>query len=41
MSKSVVIFLTGGIPECEFDPLAVHLDIRHVVFKDGGHVDLQ
>lgn len=38
-TESVVVFLTGGIPESEFDMTAVNLDISDVVLEDGGDVD--
>jgi hypothetical protein len=40
-SDSLVIFLTGGIPKRQLDPLAIHIDIGDVVLKDGGNVDLR
>jgi hypothetical protein len=39
-AESVVIFLAGGIPEGEFDVLAVNLDIGDVVLENGRDVDL-
>jgi hypothetical protein len=39
-AETVVIFLTGGIPEGELDVLAVNLDIGNVVLEDSGDVDL-
>jgi hypothetical protein len=39
-AETVVILLAGGIPEGEFDVLAVNLDIGDVVLKDGGDIDL-
>jgi hypothetical protein len=40
-SDSLVIFLTGGIPKSQLDPLAIHVDIGDIVLKDGGNVDLR
>ena len=40
-AKAIVIFLTGGIPQGEFDVLSVHLYIGHVVLKNSGDIDLQ
>lgn len=39
-AETVVIFLTGGIPEGELDVLAINLDIGDVVLEDSGDVDL-
>ena len=39
-AESVVIFLASGIPEGEFDVLAVNLDIGDIVLEDGRDVDL-
>jgi hypothetical protein len=39
-AETVVILLTGGIPEGELDVLAVNLDVGNVVLEDGGDVDL-
>lgn len=39
-AKTVVILLSGGIPQREFDGLAVDLDVGDVVLKDGWDVDL-
>ena len=39
-SESVVIFLSCGIPEGKFDVLSIDLDVRHVIFKNCGDVDL-
>lgn len=39
-TKTIVIFLTGSIPEGKFDVLAVNLDVGDVVLEDGGDVDL-
>lgn len=39
-SETIVILLSGGIPECEFDPTAIDLDICDVVLEDGWNVVL-
>jgi hypothetical protein len=39
-SKTVIVFLASGIPQCEFHVLSVNLDIGDVVFKNSGDVDL-
>ena len=39
-SQSVVVLLAGGIPERELDVSSVNLNVRDVVLKDGGDVDL-
>lgn len=38
-TESVVVFLTGGIPECELYMTAIDLDISNVVFENGGDVN--
>jgi hypothetical protein len=40
-TETVIVFLSRGIPEGEFDMLAVNLDIGDVVLEHGGHVYLQ
>lgn len=39
-TKTVVIFLTGGIPKRELYMAAINLDIGNVVLENGGDVDL-
>lgn len=39
-SKSIVIFLTCGIPKRELDVLSIYLDVGDVVLKDSWDVDL-
>ena len=39
-TETVVVFLTGGIPERELDMTAVDLDVGNVVLEDGRDVDL-
>ena len=40
IKSSLVIFLTGGIPKGQLDPLSIHIDIGNIVLKDGRNVDL-
>ena len=40
-AETVVVFLTGGIPEGELDVLAINLDIGDVVLEDSGDIDLR
>jgi hypothetical protein len=37
---SLVIFLPGGIPEGQLDPLSIHIDIGNIILKNGRNVDL-
>lgn len=39
-TESVVILLSGGIPEGELDALAVDNNVGDVVLENGGNVDL-
>ena len=39
-SKTIVIFLSSGIPKSQFNVLAVNLDVGNVIFKDGRNVNL-
>lgn len=39
-SETIVVLLSGGIPEGEFDSTAVDLDICDIVFEDGWNVVL-
>jgi len=39
-TKAVVIFLAGGIPQCEFNLFPINLYICNVVLKDGWDVNL-
>jgi len=39
-AEAIVILLTSGIPQREFDGLAVDLYVRNVVLKDRWHVHL-
>lgn len=39
-SESVVILLSGGIPQRQLDVLAINLDVGDIVLKDSGDVDL-
>ena len=39
-TQTVVVFLTGGIPEGKLHMAAIDLDIGNVVLEDGGDVDL-
>ncbi len=39
-AKTVVIFLTGGIPQSQLDVLSINLDIGDVVLEDGWDVNL-
>jgi hypothetical protein len=39
--QSVIIFLTGGIPQCELDGPATDVDLGNVILKDGGDIELQ
>lgn len=40
LDYSLVIFLSCGIPKCQFDLLSIHFDIGDVVFENGRNVDL-
>ena len=40
-TKTIVILLTGGIPQGQLDVLAINLDVGDVVRKDGWDVDLK
>lgn len=31
---------TSGIPQRQLHVFPIYLDVRNIVFKDGGHVDL-
>jgi len=39
-AQTVVVLLTGRIPQRKLDMLAIDLDIGDVVLEDGGNVDL-
>jgi len=39
-SETVIIFLTGGIPQGKLDVFTVNLDISDVVLEHGRYVDL-
>ena len=39
-TKTIVILLTGGIPQGQLDVLAINLDVGDVVLEDGWNVDL-
>ena len=39
-TKTVVVFLAGGIPQGKFNVFPVNLYICNVVLKDGGDVNL-
>lgn len=39
-TETVVIFLTRRIPKGQFNMLAIHFYIGHVVLEDGGDVHL-
>ena len=39
-AETVVIFLTGRIPESQLNMLSIDLDIGDIVLEDGGDVDL-
>jgi len=39
-AKPIVVFLTGRIPQCEFNVFSVNLYICNVILKDGGDVNL-
>lgn len=39
-TKTIIVFLSGGIPKSKFDMLAIHFYVCNVVFKHGGDVDL-
>ena len=38
--ETIIVLLSGGIPECEFNTTAIDLDIRNVVLEYGGYVVL-
>ena len=38
--QSIVVLLTGRVPECELHLFAVHLDVGDVVLEHGGDVHL-
>lgn len=38
--ETIVVFLTGRIPQGELDMLSIYLDICDVVLKDGWYVNL-
>ena len=38
--ERIVVFLAGGIPECQLDVLTINFDICNIVFEYGGHIDL-
>lgn len=40
-AETIVIFLAGGIPQGEFDVLAIDLNIGHIVLKDSWDIDLK
>jgi hypothetical protein len=40
-AQAIVVLLTCGIPEGQFDVLAVNLDVGDVVLEDRGDVDLK
>lgn len=40
-AQPVVILLASGIPQGQLDVLAIDLDIRDIVLKDGRDVDLE
>ena len=40
-AETVIILLTGRIPQGELDVLSVNVDIGDVVLENGGDVDLQ
>jgi len=40
-SETVIVFLACGIPQGEFDVLAVYLDVGDIVLEYGGYVDLE
>lgn len=33
--ETLVLFLTGSVPQCQLDGLAVELNVGHIVVKDG------
>lgn len=39
-AQTVVVLLTGGIPQRQLDMLAIDLDIGDVVLEDGRNIDL-
>ena len=39
-AEAVVIFLTRGIPERQFNVFAIDLNIGDIILEDGGNVDL-
>jgi hypothetical protein len=39
-AKTIIIFLASGIPQGQFDVLAVNFNIGNVVLKDGGDINL-
>lgn len=39
-AKPIVVFLTGRIPQCEFNVFSVNLYICNVILKDRGDINL-
>jgi hypothetical protein len=39
-AQAIVIFLSSRIPKGEFDALVINFDIRDVVLKDSGYINL-
>ena len=40
-AETIVVFLACRIPKRQLHVFSIDLDIGDVVFKDGGHIDLQ
>jgi hypothetical protein len=40
-AKTIVVFLARGIPQGEFDVLAIDLNIGNIVLKDSWDIDLK
>jgi hypothetical protein len=40
-AETIIVFLACRIPEHQLHVFSIDLDIGDVVFKDGGHIDLQ
>ena len=37
-SQSLIVFLSGCIPQCQLDRTAIDSTIRHIVLKYRGHL---
>jgi hypothetical protein len=40
-SQTIIVFLSGCIPQCQLNVLSINLDICYIVLKDSRNIDLR